>query len=140
MIGTFALLFLALGVIGSVDAQEPVVWGTFTEEYCQETRRGCSSIGTWVSDDRTITETEIRVDGWVEPGGSVRAGYQPTGIISDADNRIVHAAGWMSVGPFVPWVLALGMIIWGLMKAAAWGHLEHLPFVGAAGRTIPGRH
>lgn len=124
VIGAFAAVFIALAVINTIDAQEPVIWGTFTEEYCQETRRGCSSIGTWVSDDQTVTKTDIRLDGWVEPGGAIRAAYQPTGIISDADNHIVHAAGWMSIGPYFPWVAAAGTVIWGLVKAVQWGHLK----------------
>jgi hypothetical protein len=124
MIGAFTAIFLVFAVINTVDAREPVIWGTFTEEHCQETRRGCSSIGTWVSDDRTITKTDIRLDGGVAPGGSIRAGYQPTGIISDADNHIVHAAGWMTIGPFFPWLAALGTALWGLTKAFQWGHLK----------------
>ncbi|GAA1059019.1 hypothetical protein [Agromyces bracchium] len=124
VIGAFAVVFLTLAVINTIDAREPVIWGTFTEEYCQETRRGCSSIGTWVSDDQTITKTDIRLDGWVEPGGSISAGYQPTGIISDADNHIVHAVGWMSIGPHLTWVAAMAAVIWGLVKAFQWGHLS----------------
>ena len=133
VIGAFTVVFLALAVINTIDAQEPVIWGKFTEEYCHETRRGCSSFGTWVSDDQTITMTEIRLDGSVEPGGSIRAGYQPTGIISDTDNHIVHAAGWMSVGPYFPWVAATAGITWGLVKAIQWGHLK-LPTLGTPAR------
>ncbi|MFF2272858.1 hypothetical protein ACFVTX_11325 [Agromyces sp. NPDC058136] len=124
MIGGFAAVFLTLAVINLLDAQEPVVWGTFTEEYCESTRRGCSSVGTWVSDDGRVTETDIRLDGWVEPGGSVRAGLRPSGIM-DSGNDIVHAAGWIDIGPHVvPLAAALGTIIWGLMKALEWGHLR----------------
>lgn len=122
--GGFVTVFLTLGVIKTIDNAEPVIWGTFTEEYCHETRQGCSSIGTWESFDGTIRKTDIRLDGAVEPGGSVRAGYRPTGIMNDEDNNIVHTPGWIDASPTVSFLAAAGIAGYGLFKALEWEHLK----------------
>lgn len=98
-------------VVASVlDADEPSYLGTFTEEACIDPgiRRSCRSVGTWVSDDRTVRKLDVFLDGWVGPDGVVRATYTPTGIINDLENNIVHAEYTAPFGPILAWGLFIG--------------------------------
>lgn len=98
-----------LGVAGILDSREPVYWGTFTEERCVEGgRRGCQSVGMWVSDDGTIRVVDVQLDGGVDADGTADASYQPTGIHNDADNNVVHTPMSTFLEPVVPWILVLG--------------------------------
>ncbi|HEY9266084.1 MAG TPA: hypothetical protein VIP82_15695 [Microbacterium sp.] len=107
MITALLAVSIVLGVGGMVSANEPVVWGTFTQQDCEpKGRGGCRSIGVWVSDDSTIRKENIYLDGWPpDPDGSVRAGYRPHGFNNDDENNIVHVAatahGWI----WAPWIL-----------------------------------
>lgn len=100
-----------LGVAGILDSREPAYWGTFTEESCVDAgRRGCRSLGTWVSDDRSIRLEEVYLDGSPNSDGSVEAQYRPTGIINGADNNIVHTETGVALAPILPWVIvAMGV-------------------------------
>jgi hypothetical protein len=109
-----------LGVASAIDAKEPVYWGTFTQTHCDWARYGCRSFGTWVSDDGTITKLEISLDGDPGPDGTVRADYQPSGIINDADNNIVHTAMWSGVMLWLPWVLCLVCAVLIAGRTFAW--------------------
>lgn len=105
-----------LGIIGVLDADEPVRWGTFTEERCEQGGRyGCRSIGTWVSDDGSIRLDDVYLDGTPTTDGTAAASYQPTGIVNDADNNIVHTRVGTSLEPFVPWML----VAFGVATAAS---------------------
>lgn len=111
----FGLLFaicLGIGVAQAVAASEAVYWGTFTAERCEPSRFGCSNIGTWVSDDGTLRKVGVRLDGAIEPVGSVRAVYRPTGPLNDDVNNIVHTEFWSTAGLWFPWVLAAFFGIW----------------------------
>ncbi len=117
-------ILAGLGVTGAIDSTQPVRWGTFTEESCESRARGgCRSLGTWVSDDGTITRREVYLDGRTEPGGIVRAGYRPAGII-DHDNDIVHTEVGIGGGVWMPWVFAAGFLGCTVAKAYEWGHLR----------------
>lgn len=102
-----AAVGLYLGVAGIADSNEPVIWGTFTEHRCEETRYGCRSVGTWRSDDRSIRLENVYLDGQPRDNGTIRASYQPTGVSNDADNNIVHTAVGHALGPIMPWALTV---------------------------------
>lgn len=112
--GILMLIMVVLGIGGIVSLGEPVHWGTFTEERCERARFGCRSFGTWVSDDGTIRVEEVQLDGAPEPDGTQRAAYRPTGFNNDADNAIVHAEPWATLGPWMPWifVVVFGGVFW----------------------------
>lgn len=58
--GVCFLVFIAVGVGEARDAAvaEPALWGTFAEQDCEpKLRGGCSSIGTWTSDDGGVVKT-----------------------------------------------------------------------------------
>ena len=115
----------SLTVASIVDLGQPRQWGTFTETDCEPTLRGgCRSIGTWVSDDKTLFKHDVYLDGRPDEGGSARASYQPDAILSDESNNIVHAAGLTGMGP---WVSGAVLIGWGgyvLYKAMSWGDIR----------------
>lgn len=101
--------FGALGVADLLDADEPVFWGTFSEEDCVGGgRMGCQSVGTWVSDDGSIRKTGVALDGRPDSDGSVRATYRPTGVINDEENNIVHVGGADGLYSAMLWVAAAG--------------------------------
>lgn len=55
------VLFVVIGIIGWVDRDRPVYWGTFTQssESCDPGPRGaCTRVGRWVSDDGLSSKTE----------------------------------------------------------------------------------
>lgn len=108
---------VGLGVAGVKDMadQQPVLWGTFTEEDCLPNIHGCRSIGRWVSDDGTIVKEQIYLDGSPGKDGTVRASYQPAGLNNDSDNNIVHVRWTTGAGIWMPWVLAafsLGSVVY----------------------------
>ncbi|MEV8271903.1 hypothetical protein [Microbacterium sp. NPDC077184] len=111
---------LTLSVGGAMSANEEVIWGTFYERYCEpKPRGGCRSVGTWISDDGSIRKTGIHLDGWPGDGGTVRAGYRPTGFNNDDQNNVVHveslAHGWI----WFPWIMTvyvIGVIVYYLAK------------------------
>ena len=115
-----ALVAVGLGVVGVMDSQEPTYWGTFTETDCIDARRGCRSVGYWVSDDGSIRMSDIYLDGQPGPDGTVRARYRPTGINHDKDNNIVHTSVGVALEPVLPWVLALGCAGAGAYYAWTW--------------------
>lgn len=123
LLGLLLLVSLGLGVGYILDQTAPVVWGTYTEHRCEaKARGGCTSIGTWVSDDRELTRTEVHLDGRPGPDGTVRAGYRPQGLLSAGQN-VVHVEFWIDAGPIASFVLAawIGFLI--VRQAARWGHL-----------------
>ncbi|WP_435743615.1 hypothetical protein [Microbacterium sp. PMB16] len=102
VMGAVAVAGLYYVVAGIIDANEPRYWGTFTEEFCEERpRRGCQSVGTWVSDDGSIRLEGVSLDGVPGDDGTVAAQYQPAGVANDADTNIVHTSFGVSVEPFV---------------------------------------
>ena len=107
--GTVCAAFIVMGVIAVFDRDRPVFHGTFTERSttCDSGPRGsCTSTGRWVSDDRTITKNHVELDGDVDHGGSVRATYQPGGLLGDDENNIVHTGPWSSARLWFPWAAA----------------------------------
>ena len=125
-----------LGVVGAGLAAwadrlsgERVYWGTYTETQCvpdegpnphNGLQSACRSEGTWVSDDGSIVKRGIFLDGGVDPGGSVRASYQPGGLMSDAENNIVHTQAFSSAGLWLPFVLAVGFTWMLLDRRRSW--------------------
>lgn len=106
LMGVVAAVGALLGIGNALDADEPVHWGTFTEERCEEGGRyGCQSIGRWVSDDGSIRLDDVQLDGRPSADGTVEASYQPTGIMNDADRNIVHSPLGATLEPFAPWML-----------------------------------
>lgn len=118
LFGILIAVTVVLGIGGIVSLGEPVHWGTFTEERCDRARFGCRSIGTWVSDDGTIRVEEVQLDGAPEPDGTQRAAYRPTGFNNDADNAIVHAEPWATLGPWMP--LGLALFFGGVLTIQWW--------------------
>ncbi len=109
--GVVALVSVVLGIGGVVSANEPLLWGTYTETSytCTQvvTKSRCSSFGNWVSDDDRITLTDVQLDGTVGEDGTVRTSYRPGGFNSDEENNIVHVE-WTSFGYiWFPWILVI---------------------------------
>ena len=116
----FALFLFA----NAVDLREPRIWGTFTQEDCEpKPRGGCRPIGTWVSDDGSIVKRDVYLDGGTGPTGTTPASYQPTGIINDETNNIVHVPLLAGAGVWLCVALLLGWVAYTLYKAYEWGHL-----------------
>lgn len=118
-----ALVMLVMGVGGLVERDRPVTWGTFTETAtdCSSAwakHRSCTITGRWVSEDGLLTKDTIGLDGSVEPGQSVRAGYQPDGIVGS--DEIVHTEGWLRLGPWIGLAMALGTSIYAWYLARRW--------------------
>lgn len=146
LFGLLLLLALGLGVGYAIDQTFPVVWGTFTENRCEpKPRGGCTSIGTWVSDDRQITRTEVQLDGVPGPDGTVRAGYRPQGILS-AEQNVVHIDFWIDAGPIVCVAIAAFIGFQIVQQGSRWGHIRMRPrprrhratATTGASATIPG--
>ena len=125
VMGVCFLVFIAIGVAEARDAAagEPALWGTFVEQVCEpKPRGGCSSIGTWTSDDGSVIKTGVRLDGSVGDDGAVRAQFQAGGWMSDEENNIVHATEWASAGLWFPWVGAAGVAVTVAYYARRWRH------------------
>ena len=104
----FAILSLCgvvLGVAAVVDASRPMMWGTFSGESCIPTVRGCSNVGSWVSDDGEVRLDDVRLDGSRSPVDSVRAAYRVGATLGG--DTIVHTAEWIVGAPWAPWLLAV---------------------------------
>lgn len=117
IMGAVCIAFIVMGVISVLGHDRPTYWGTFTEKSttCDPGPRGsCTNTGRWVSDDRRIVKDGITLDGFVEKGQSVRASYQPGGLMGDDENNIVHTAFWSNAGLWFPWFAAA------LSAAAIW--------------------
>lgn len=117
IMGAACMAFIGMGVISVLDHDRPILWGTFTEESttCVTGPRGsCTHTGGWVSDDKTIVKDGVTLDGFVEKGHSVRASYQPGGLLGDDENQVVHTATWTGAGLWFPWVGAIvsGAAMW----------------------------
>ncbi|MGU3643417.1 hypothetical protein ACLBXX_00495 [Microbacterium sp. C23T] len=122
--GCLAVIVAALFVASVLDLAQPRIWGTFTQTDCEPRPRGdCRPVGTWVSDDGDIVKREVYLDGWTDDTGTTRASYQPTAIISDESNNIVHTPGLTGVGPWLSGALLLGWVGYMLFKAASWGDI-----------------
>jgi hypothetical protein len=122
--GILIAVGVVLGVGGLVSLGEPVHWGTFTEERCERARFGCRPIGTWVSDSGDLRVDEVQLDGSVGPEGTARASYRPTGFNNDADNAIVHAEPWATLGPWMPWIL---VVVFGGVLGSQWWRWRTTP-------------
>ena len=136
IMGAVFVVFIVIGVAEVLDRDRPTYWGTFTEKSttCDPgPRGGGTQTGIWVSDDGTIVKVGIILDGSVEPGRSVRASYQPGGLMGDDENNIVHTAFWSKAGLWFPWVAAAltGAFMWD--RHRRWRH-------DARGRRYVGRH
>jgi hypothetical protein len=114
-------------VVDSVlDIWQPVLWGTFQSHGCEPrdtSRHGCRVYGSWVSDDKSTILYRVYLDDLFGRVGTVRAMYQPTGLVNDASNNVVHAEGTQFLGTWMPWLVlavALGVLI---HYARDWGHL-----------------
>ncbi|WP_141933416.1 hypothetical protein [Microbacterium sp. SLBN-146] len=119
-----ALVFAALLVAGVLDLGQPRIWGTFTQTDCEPRwRGGCRPVGTWVSDDGNIVKSGVYLDGWTDDTGTARAGYQPTAIISDEANNIVHTPMWTGAGAWLTGLVLLWCVGYMLFKAASWGDI-----------------
>lgn len=77
---SLAVALAALFVASVIDVAQPKVWGTFTERDCEPQPRGtCRPIGSWVSDDGSMTKRDVYLDGWADAGGTTPASYRPEG-------------------------------------------------------------
>ena len=107
---TFSLLLaitLTLGIGQTFAPGTATYVGTFSQTSCEPTRFGCTSIGTWVSNDRSIVRNNTSLDGSVSSDGTVQATYTPTGFNNDKDNNVVHTAAWSWLKPWMPWLLSI---------------------------------
>lgn len=106
------LVGIGVGMASAQDARDgqPVVWGTFTEQDCEPVYRGCRSVGTWVSDDRTMVKERIYLDGSPGSDGTVRASFQADGLMNDTDNNIVHTADPLRAALWFPWVASAACV------------------------------
>lgn len=124
-----ALIFAWLTVAATIDLGEPRYWGTYTQTDCEpRVRGGCRSVGVWVSDDRSIVKSDVYLDGWPNPDGGVRASYQPTGVINDERNNVVHAEELTGLGPFAAGLGLIGWTGYVLSRAVKWGDLQVAQF------------
>jgi hypothetical protein len=98
--------FIVMGIIGWVERDRPVYWGTFTETSSTCDPGGCTSAGRWLSTDGTIVKDGVTLDGVPGADGVVRASYQPGGPMGDDENNIVHTATWSTAGLWLPWAAA----------------------------------
>ncbi|MET0885420.1 MAG: hypothetical protein ABWX92_03125 [Mycetocola sp.] len=94
----------------AIDADQPEYWGTFTHEDQESRGRwGKGSVGTWVSDDRTIRLDDVSLIGHTGRGGIVEARYRPDGPIGDEASYTVHTAESLVWSASFNWFLiALG--------------------------------
>jgi len=112
-------LVVAVGI--SVSGPQPSYSGIFTQAGCDfDGRTGCLPVGTSVSEDGSIVQHRIHLDGWsVGKGGTVGAIYTPTGFSNDAENNIVHLPVWAAARYWSPWALVgffIGMIAYWARK------------------------
>lgn len=117
-----SVVMMALTVVAWHDERAPVHWGTFTETSttCDGWGRSrhCTIVGNWVSDDGHTTLTAVTLDGSIDPGQSVLAGYRDEGTInSDLGNNVVHTKSLIDSGP---WVGLLGAAMAGFFGASYW--------------------
>jgi hypothetical protein len=109
-----------MGVGTALQPGSQTYWGTFTEHSCAPARFGCHSVGTWVSDDESITRTSIALDGKPNADGTVSASYTPTGFNNDLDNNIVHTQFGTSARLWLPWTLAALMAAIVAVQSLLW--------------------
>ena len=105
-----SLFFVGIGIVNIVERDRPIYWGTFTETstVCDSgSRNPCTIVGDWIGDDAKMRKREVTLDGHVDRGESVRAGYQPGGLLGDDTNNIVHTRWWIHAGLWFPWIAAL---------------------------------
>lgn len=119
-----SLVLAVLFVAGVLDLGQTRIWGTFTQTDREpRPRGGCRPVGTWVSDDGNIVKRDIYLDGWADGTGTTPASYQPTAVISDESNNIVHAPMWTGGGAWLTGLVLLGWVGYVLFKAASWGDI-----------------
>lgn len=125
-IGLLSLVSILLAVITVIDLREPVIWGTFEQEGCESksalsrARQSCRPYGEWRSDDGSIVEERIYLDGFPDRDGSTRAGFRPTGINNDDDNDIVHVEVTTAIGPWFAIAFAGGVVVWWGWRVQMW--------------------
>ncbi|WP_144782971.1 hypothetical protein [Microbacterium sp. BH-3-3-3] len=118
MLTTVALVLLLAASIA--DPGQPLIWGTFTETGCEpRPRGGCRPVGTWTSDDGSLVQYDVYLDGWMDENGTTRASYQPTAILGG--ESIVHTPALTGAGPWIigallPWWV--GRMFWADARSA----------------------
>lgn len=123
--GALAVVLALITVVGVIDLGQPRIWGTFHQTDCEpKARGGCRPLGIWVSDDGATVKRDVYLDGWTDDDGAVRASYQPTAVISDESNNIVHAEGMTGLGPVISGALLVGWVGYMLFKAVSWGDIR----------------
>ncbi|WP_148076678.1 hypothetical protein [Cellulomonas sp. PhB150] len=103
------IAFVTMGVTSWLDEHRPVYWGTFhtTTVTCDPgPRGGCTTHGTWTSDDGRLVRSDVMLDGSASDGGTTRASYKPGGAMGDDENNVVHTAAWTNAGLWLPWAAA----------------------------------
>jgi hypothetical protein len=137
VMGTCFAVALVLGIGWATSASAPTYWGTFTEHSCTTpSRLGCQSVGTWVSDDGSITRTNIAFDGSLHADGVARASYRPTGFNNDRDLNIVHSEFGSSAKYWFPWVFAAGVAAGVTVQWRTWRRQDRRRrLIGAPVRT-----
>ncbi|GAA1925402.1 hypothetical protein GCM10009775_17040 [Microbacterium aoyamense] len=119
--GAFGLLIYAF----AADLGQPRIWGTFTHEDCEpRPRGGCREVGTWVSQDGSLVKEDVYLDGGSGPDGTTPASYQPSGIISDETNNIVHVPALTGAGLWLSSAFLIGWLGYVAYKALQWGDLR----------------
>lgn len=107
--GLIGLFCVGVAAVAWHDNSQPVTWGRFTETstVCDGWGRGrtCTISGDWISDDGSISRRSVQLNGDVEPGETVAAGYRASGLINDIDNNLVHSGRYIHSGP---WISLLG--------------------------------
>jgi hypothetical protein len=133
--GILAVVLAALLTANIIDLGQPRIWGTFTQTGCEERPRyGCRPFGTWVSDDGSLHEQRVYLNGWTDDRGQTRASFQPTALIGD---DVVNVPVLTGVWPWINGPLMVWWVGYVLYKAAGWGDIPLPP--GRRRRDDPDR-
>ena len=119
--GVLAVALAALLIASLIDLGRPRIWGTFTQVGCEERRRaGCRPFGTWISDDGTIVEQHVYLNGWTDSTGRTRAAFRPGALLGE---NVVDVPVLTGAMPVLLIVVLVWLLVVALRRAASWGDI-----------------
>ncbi|KTS00676.1 hypothetical protein NS283_17100 [Microbacterium testaceum] len=119
--GALTVAITAILIASLIDLGQPRVWGTFTQQGCeQRPRGGCRPFGSWISDDGTIVQRHVYLNGWTDGTGRTRAAFQPTALLGD---DVVNVPVLTGAAPVLMSILLVWWVAVAVRKAAAWGDI-----------------
>ena len=134
--GVLAVAIAAILIASLIDLGQPRVSGTFTQVGCEERPRGgCRPFGTWISDDGTIVEHHVYLNGWTDSTGRARSTFQPGALLGE---NVVDVPGLTGAMPMLLSVVLVWLLVIALRRAASWGDIA-LPrsrWLGGRGGTV----